>query len=249
MVWPPGSDARANAEVLAPMLDCVRPLIFESGVPEFPLYAGGSCFLSRYKSKLIVFTAQHCAKPNDLAPGNALVLRTDRTPVPLRQELHVDRFSNGDANDNAWTDISCFTVYDDALKDELLPYEYIDLDDLSSRHLDCGIGQPLLIAGYRSSCDPPHIRQELGIEFGTYHGPSESRSCHLFQRMIAQNADPNGFSGSPVFSFRFNETRLDGLNLLGMVVQSADNHPEIRFVGIDVIMRFARKITSVEKTS
>jgi len=125
--------------------------------------------------------------------------------------------------------------------------EFLDLTEYAKNTISVHTGGLLLVAGYPSETtvlDGAKIERHPSALLGCYGGPSESKHCHVFRRLVGGCLDPNGLSGSPVFALRFEGQRLVRADLIGLVLQGGKHHAEIRFVGINIIIQFALEIAA-----
>lgn len=182
-----------------------------------------------------------------LSEGKAVIITSSGIRLPLRQEVHLNgKPKNGDEV-HLWTDLSCFTTFESPTLNGLRANEFLDLTEYARNTISVHTGGLLLVAGYPSETtvlNGAKIERHPSALLGFYGGPSESKHCHVFRRLVGGCLDPNGLSGSPVFALRFEGQRLVRANVIGLVVQGGKHHAEIRFVGISIILQLAQEITA-----
>ena len=245
----PSRQAAIDAcEKLASFGKCVRPILFKATDPEHPFFCGGTCFVAKYESNIIAFTAQHCLLNENRIDEPVIISVRPDLNLPIRQEVHLERHQGSNLDDTTWSDVSCLPTFDSARLHELNGDEFLDLTRLPNRSLEINSGRLLCVVGWPHQTtvyDSHAISRSEAVLFGSYDGPSESKHCHLLTRLVSSCDDPNGLSGSPVVALSFSDGELAECELAGMVLQAGGNPLTMRFVEIGVILRMAAEVARV----
>ncbi len=198
-----------------------RPVIFNSDYDNYSYGLKGTAFVVSYKKYDYVVTAKHVIR--DIAPDNILIPYNeyDSTEfIPFDRIITIK--DDERAEDNDFKDIVIFQI---SKKREferqvnLLPK--LDLEKKyayrSSRFGDelFSIGYP----SYNNNIEYDELKIKLGqsIFKGKYIGESDLQYCHFAKYENETYMD--GMSGSPVYSFAFNNNSIN-YKFLGMMLRS-----------------------------
>ena len=223
----------------------ILPLAFESDHDEFPVFSGGTAFIVKFREEFFAITARHSAEQGR---GKAVLLYPHASErIPLLREHDIATSNAASEDDTLWTDVFCYTTYKTDFWDDVDSRHYLDLTEYK-RGLE---PFPFLYcAGYPHEAtefqEPNRILREPRVVIGGYGGPAESERCHLLMRLNNHCVDPQGLSGSPVFSARPTSPTQFDIHLEGMALQGAASSVWIRFVDGDTIFRMVRQLARTD---
>lgn len=190
-------------EVIARLSLSVQPLVFETGVVDYPYSTNGTVFLVGYEGKPYVVTTRHGLYPDN--PPPICVFPSDKSLrlIPLNNVFFVPHANEPDD----FMDLAIIEVDPRARTDpELNQATLINLALAFDPDWESGASNmEFFVIGYpceKSSIDTDsqELRTDRVTLFGRYRGESSSPYLHLLQIENSQNlASFSGFSGSPVF--------------------------------------------------
>jgi len=84
------------AEELRALRACARPVIFETGLPDFPYATVGSAFLLGYEARVFVLTAKHVVADHPLEKLLVFPSEHSRTPLYISNYHRIEAGYSGD---------------------------------------------------------------------------------------------------------------------------------------------------------
>lgn len=230
-------------ENLESLAQTVQPLIFETGLEEYPYSIKGTVFLVRYQQRPYVVTANHALRPEDTAPICVLPSDTSREIIPLGRVFFVPRSLNSDDSvDVAVIDINLETV----LHPDVAMARLVDLEKACGDWESIRPDASFFILGFPAEVQ--EVKYETG-ELGTlrvmlngrYAGRSFGESIHSMKVDDTCGLKSfDGFSGSPVFATVRGESQAAGGSVApifcGMVLRGTPQSKTVHFLDRDVIL-------------
>lgn len=230
-------------EVIARLSLSVHPLVFETGIVDYPYSTNGTAFLAGYEGKLYVVTTRHGLYPDGPdGPPQICVFPSDtsRRLIPLSNVFFVPRSDKPDD----FTDLSIIEVDPAAQRDsELNQVTLINLALAVESGWAAGASNmAFFVIGYpveRSSIcpDSQELKTDRVVLIGTYIGESSIEYLHVLKVENSYNlASFGGLSGSPVFMWSHAGNRQPKPILCGMVVRGTATSSLIHFLPISILI-------------
>ena len=196
-----------DAATLDHALASARPLLIDTGMPEWPLMRSGSCMLVTFRKDLWIVSTAHAFKNFQSTPDRARVpwnigggtLR----PLRITGEYVSPR---DDSDDTVWSDFVVIRCAERAPR----WWKLLDLDCADLADLDHATGRDWLRAfgfanamGNEVDCQAGRVVVSACSFDGKYAGPTESKRVHAIALPSTGVVnDVNGMSGGPVFYTR-----------------------------------------------
>ncbi|MQA40352.1 serine protease family protein [Rugamonas aquatica] len=227
-------------EFITKLAPSVQPLVFETGVPEFPYSTSGTVFLVGYKGKAYVITTRHGLAAENLPAICVFPTDTSHKLLPLGHMFSVPLEDEPeDFMDLAVIDIAPSAKSDTelgkaSLIDAIKAYE----PDWTSNARSI----PLYVVGYpseRSEIDisTGNLRTDRIILSGSYEGPSPLPYLHLLRVSGSEEFESfSGFSGGPVFALRQIAVGIVKPVLCGMAIRGSSSSALFHFLDASVII-------------
>jgi hypothetical protein len=226
--------------VVAQLSLAVQPLVFETGIEEYPYSTSGTVFLVWYDGKPYVITTRHGLNAENPSPICVFPSDTSLHIMLLSNVFFVSR--GYEAED--YMDLAVIEVDNAAMSDpELNRATLIDLALASEYDWEASAFEmDFFLIGY------PHERsninyhtQEMRTErvslFGKYGGESPLPYLHLFIVDSPNGLETfSGFSGSPVFAWRTSGPRQTKPVLCGMAIRGTPSSGLVHFLPIAIIL-------------
>jgi hypothetical protein len=231
------------------VLEATKPLLYETGVEEYPYQYAGTCFPLRCYGELYILSAKHCYTNHQLKPECTLFpVSTDP-----RSFYAFDRIYQGSipgASDDQHSDFIALRVAKNKhSKEELLTQVALDLSTdntvslaTNKRLIDVWVrGYPFENPKYGVDYDAHAIRSQA---YTTNNGGLDvTRSpfdrCYWLnlKAPVPPNVSPNGMSGSPVYGIHFSG-RILFLGIITCFDRASSNY---LLVGSEVVANLLRK--------
>lgn len=220
-------------EELSALRACVRPVMFETGIPGYPYATAGSAFLLAYQARVFVLTAKHVV--SDYPVERLLVFPSEQSRTPLR----ISDYYRIDAG-NSGEDVEDFLVIETDVG-SLTP------EERKSRHLihltpsadawhEWKFTAQFFLIGYPSP--KSHVDYERSVihtgqvlMVGRYVTPFASPLCHeLLVEDPHSLSTFSGLSGCPVFSLSERLALPSDLTLCGMALRGTPASKKVYFL-------------------
>lgn len=227
----------------------VQPLVFETGLEDFPYSTAGTVFLIGYGGKPFVITTRHGLRPD--VPCPICVFPSDRSHrlIPLDDVFYVPHTDEPED----FMDLAIMTVDTSGISNtEVANAHLIALSPQLPGWPEHAV--ELVLIGYpaeHSVVDPVTelLHTERVVLNGCYVGPSPLPHLHMAKITDAHTLSTfSGFSGGPVFAV----IRAPGLSptagLCGMAIRGSPSSNIIHFLDRGVLMD-ALEMRSVRKAA
>ena len=227
---------RQTIDLIAPS---VQPLVFETGIAEFPYSTRGTVFLVSYQGKPYVLTARHALHPEYPVPICVFPSDTSHCLIPLNDVFFVPRADEGED----FVDLAVIAI--DTMRithSEVAKATLIDLALACGEWKSYANEAQFFILGYpeeRSMIND--VTQELRTDrvslFGRYGGLSPLPHLHLFRvsDSLALNTF-SGFSGGPVFAWVERPEQRPVPILCGMALRGTPESGLIHFLDCEILL-------------
>jgi hypothetical protein len=225
----------------AAFLESVRPVLFESGIEEYPYGGIGSSFFVAKGSEVFWITANHVIQNQEGATDQLRIFPTDgaRISIPynalfrpqqnVKAEEHLDFYI-------LRVDQELFKVDGDA------PLTSQDLLHGTVAPVNLPANGPLLIVGYPAvgrtvDYEEFKIKYQRSVLPAVYLGPGIGSHCYKLRITDTRGLESlNGLGGGPVFHIR--ESHGFGFPLLvGMMIRATASSRIGHFIGVEVLDR------------
>lgn len=217
--------------------NCARPVMFANESEDYPYSHGGTCFLFGFQGRRYLATAAHVMAERK---GEELQVHADRgytdTSIPLDGQLTVA--VEADLLEVA-KDVAVFRLAESkATEAQRAACDAFQLE----QWLPCRLKprDPQLVVGYplerrKINYDERHFTHQRVIAEASYSEDSANLT-HWMTLDIEVLHDPNGFSGSPVFSIDWSSGHCRVKWFSGIVISSTAKHPwDTQFVCASVL--------------
>ena len=227
-------------EFITKLAPSVQPLVFETGIPEFPYSMSGTVFLVGYKGKAYVITTRHGLAADKLPATCIFPTDTSHKLLPLGHMFSVPQKDEPDD----YMDLAVIDVAPSAKSDEELGKASL-IDVVKAFEPDWVYNAksiPLYVVGYPSErskidYDTGDLRTDRIILSGSYEGPSPLPYLHQLRVNGAEDFESfSGFSGGPVFSLRQISSGIVKPVLCGMAIRGTSSSALFHFLDASVIL-------------
>ena len=226
-------------EVLATLARSVQPLVFETGIEEFPYSVSGTVFLVGYEGRPYVLTTRHSLNPENVGPICIFPSDTSRHLIPLRDVFFVHR----DEVSEDFVDLAAIAI--DTSRITHTDVAQATLIDLAHTSGDWQTDSPcaeFVIMGYPADHsfvdgNTQMLRTDLVTLHAKYVGPSISP--HLHEIAISEPyalTTFSGFSGSPIFAWAPRPSVSPAPVLCGMAIRGSAESGRIHFLDSSVLL-------------
>jgi hypothetical protein len=231
-------------ETLPSIRDCVRPLVFETDMEDFPYRISATCFLCRYRGRHWVITAKHCLRATDGKDVRIACNPRTKSFLPLAT-MHMASVDHAD-DDHA--DVAIFEASPERLSsEEQGALKFLDLDQLESGHLRLTKGDDIINPGYPDDLnsvdyDAQKIVEQRYCPGCVYDGETTDDHIHFLRYEPLEHVNRlSGMSGSPVF-FLKRHAGWVYCSLAGMLIRAVPESRVGRFISAGVIVEMLRQI-------
>lgn len=217
----------------------VQPLVFESGINDFPYTTLGTVFLVGHNGKIYVITTRHGLSAENLPAICVFPTDTSQKIFPLGRMLSVPRTDEPeDFMDFAIIDVDANAKMDPELGQARL----IDFEKAYKPGWDADADQmAFYVFGYPSerseiNFETQELRTDRIVLSGKYGGQSSLPYLHRLQITDSQCFESySGFSGGPVFGIHTNSFGNVKPILCGMAVRGTPSSATIYFLDSSVL--------------
>lgn len=218
---------------------CVQPLVFETGIEEFPYSTRGTVFLVGYEGKPYVLTARHALNPENSGPICVFPSDTSHRLIPLKDVFFVS--SSDEAED--FVDLAAIAI--DTMRvthPEVAQARLIDLALACGEWISYAGNAQFFVLGYPEeraivNYETQELRTDRVALFGRYSGPSTLSHLHLFRVSDSLNLKTfSGFSGAPVFAWIERPEMRPVIVLCGMALRGTPDSGLIHFLDREVLL-------------
>lgn len=221
-----------------------RPVIFKTGVPDYPVSVAGTCFIVGFRGKHYVLTAKHVVR--DYPVEHLLILPAEGAKRAFRvpQSWRVENFEGEPEGDPDSSDLLIMRVTLDGLKrlektkGRVLVLDIAGIFDW----FDDRFSSNLFMFGYpksRNGVDYAQATIEANqvLLSGSYVGPSYADHCHeaRFSNPLAIT-DFDGLSGSPVFCVVPAIAKRSVTRFCGIAIRGGASERRVHFLGAEVVL-------------
>ena len=226
-------------EALAQLSRSVQPLVFETGIDEFPYMTLGTVFLVGFEGRAFVLTTRYSLNPENLGPICVFPSDSSRRVLPLKDVFFVSRnIVSEDFVDLAVIEIDMAKI----TNAELGQASLIDLALASGDWLSRSEVAEFIVLGY------PEEHSFVDYDCETLsNGRVMLRAIYIRQSVLPYlheievlNTDLlstfNGFSGSPVFAWVQHDASRPEIILCGMVIRGTATSSRIHFLDRSVLL-------------
>lgn len=228
-----------SPEALSRLAASVQPLIFETGISDFPYSTLGTTFLVGYEGRAFVFTARHTLYPDNLSPVCIFPSDCSQRLLPLKDVFFVSKdYVAEDFMDLAIMEIDMAKIVDA----ELGQASIIDLRLASGDWLSLPESSDFAVIGYPEEhslvdYDQETIATQRVALQGRYLGPSSIPYLHELEILDTLSlATFDGLSGAPVFSWTWRSGRPAQISFCGMVLRGTASSRRIHFLDRSVLL-------------
>jgi hypothetical protein len=217
----------------------VQPLVFETGIAEFPYSAAGTVFLVRYKGSPFVLTTRHALNPDSLGPICIFPSDVSHRLSPLRDVFYV---SKGDVDED-YVDLAVLAI--DMLNiahSEVAQAVLIDMILASGDWQTYARDSTFVIIGFPEEhsfvdCETQTINTTRVVLHASYVGPSPLQFLHELEITNTHSLTTfSGFSGSPVFAWIQPINQRPRVVLCGMAIRGTRSSGRIHFLDRSVLL-------------
>lgn len=225
------------SELIANYGRSVHPLVFETGLDDFPYSTAGTVFLVGHKGSAFVLTTRHGLRPDSLSPICVFPSDTSQRSIPLRDVFFVPL----EYEPEDYTDLAVVAI--DTSRIENVDVAQAQLIELAPEL----IGWPehaaeLVLLGFPEDhvfIDPDSqlLCTQRVVLNARYIGPSELP--HLHEALITDAHSLttfSGFSGGPVFAVLRPPGRPPSAGLCGMAIRGTSSSNTIHFLDRSVLI-------------
>ncbi|MFZ6731784.1 hypothetical protein ACO0LG_07665 [Undibacterium sp. Ji42W] len=216
----------------------VQPLVFETGISEFPYSLSGTVFLAEFNGKPFVITTRHSLRPESLGP--ICIFPSDQCSrfLPLKDVFFVSEASA----DDDFVDIAVIAVDTSKIGNQDFPLmSFIRLSDDLEDWLACKDNSNFFLLGYPEEKnfiqnDESMICNERIILRGNYLGESQNFIHELEISDTFGLSTFSGFSGAPVFTIVANSNEISKVVFCGMAIRGTPTSKKIHFLNRSVLI-------------
>lgn len=234
---------------ISDLLDATKPIIYETGVEEYPYALSGTCYPVRYHRNLFVVSAFHCYKNFNIEPEQTLYPR----PANPTEFFALDRWFRAHAaeskDDEHYDQIVLRIARTDHSDSEIAQVAALDLAIPTNARLPTGSnikdflirGYPFGAPGHYVDYDTQKISQQAYCTNGCL-GVSKAPFDHCYSiRMLApipHGMNPNGMSGTPVYGVTCDSRPV----YCGTIIRYGEVSKEYLAIGPEVLVNCLRQI-------
>lgn len=227
------------SDALSRLAASVQPLVFETGLPDFPYSTLGTTFLVGYEGRAFVLTARHSLYPDNLSPVCIFPSDFSQRLLPLKDVFFVSKDYVAEAfMDLAVIEIDIANIADAEIGEARL----IDLQLASGGWLSLSESSDFVVIGYPEehslvNYDQKTIATERVVLQGRYLGPSSLPYLHELEILDTLSLTTfSGFSGAPVFAWTEHSGLPAQISLCGMVLRGAPSSRRIHFLDRSILL-------------
>jgi hypothetical protein len=220
---------------------CARPMVFETGMLEFPFSVAGTGFIVAFRNDLLVVTARHVVGDWPTHQLRLIVSEAgDCVTFKNRWNVHVEEEAeDGDQNDLIIFQADIANVSAAARRENhiinLTPPDLSDWYDTRNESTFFLFGYPKIENG--ADYGPSRVISNQFLLHGTYVGDSVSFGCY---ELAVQNplklGSFDGLSGSPVFSLFTGSNNGAQPTFCGLAIRGSASSNRVHFLGSQTIM-------------
>jgi len=232
------------------ILSATKPLLYETGVDDWPYAFAGTCFPLRYGNRLYILSAKHCFTNHSVRPEDMLY----PTPLDQRTFFAFDTKIEGcvpTATSDLHSDFLAMRVASSKHNDDELRLQTaMDVSDggnvikpTSQALMDVWLrGYPFDCPAHEIDYDGESIRSQAYTTNGGGVDVKDSQYDHCYwlrlKTPIGSDMSPCGMSGSPVYGIRRKDA---GSVFLGLLTCFEPESKRYLFIGAEVIVGLLRK--------
>ena len=224
-------------EINADYSRSIQPLVFETGLDEFPYSTAGTVFLVGHKGKAFVLTTRHSLRPDLLSPICVFPSDTSHRLIPLDDVFFVPR----EDEPEDYMDLAVIAI----------DTSRIGNAEVAGAHLialtPTLVGWPedvaeLVVLGYpedHAFVDPDTqlLHTQRVVLNARYEGPSPLPYLHEARITDAHALTTfSGFSGGPVFAVLRPPGQPPTVGLCGMAIRGTSSSNIIHFLDRSVLI-------------
>jgi len=212
----------SNAGIpLMSIFKCARPLLFETGIDEYPYCVNGTAFILRFRGRHFIVSAAHLLRGFEVDQVR-FQYHPSASDFVVWNAVH--RLRGLDQDDTNQYDLVVFAV-DEAILDcamfngyepyDLQAFDALTIYSTSSNYAFRGFPTHLRTPDYELR----HIETQSVVGDGRYEGPTSRKSLHRLRVSLPSDiGDFDGLSGSPLFQINHDGSRYSNVAFAGMAV-------------------------------
>jgi len=222
------------------LVQCVRPIAFDTQFPSAPFSVAGTGYLAGYKKDVFLVTARHVI--GGLSFQRVLVYPTERTSSPLRLTAGWSFHSDGSDDDSS--DIFIARTNPSALGGGTKRRSRVL--NLNSKHSSAWAtsrySSMFFCAGYPkkdtyADYETQQIKYRPYLLYGNYLGTGADDGCHKLQLKNPHRLSSfDGLSGSPVFSIPHSIGLAAQPAFAGMLIRGTASSGLVHFIESELIL-------------
>lgn len=238
--------------VLASLANSVQPLVFETGIPEYPYSTAGTVFLVGYEGHPFVITTRHSLTPDNLNPVCVFPSDVSLRMLPLKDVFYVPETHESED----FVDLAVISVDTSRVNhSEVAQAKLIDLALAGDEWLPFVDSAEFFMLGFpRDHAFVDFEREELHTErmalHARYIGPSALPHLHEIQISGRHTLTTfSGFSGAPVFAWVAHNAQPARPILCGMAIRGTADSGRVHFLDRSVLLdalRVKRSLSDAE---
>lgn len=225
-------------EVLTKLARSVQPLVFETGIEDFPYSVSGTAFLVGYEGRPYVLTTRHALNPENIGPICIFPSDTSQHFIPLKDVFFVPR----DDVSEDFVDLAVVRIDMSRVTQEVAQATLIDLASASGHWEVDSQDAEFVILGYPEDgssvdYDKQMLRTDRVILRAKYIGCSISPHLHEIEISEPHALTTfSGFSGSPIFAWATRAGLPAAPVLCGMAIRGSSLSGRIHFLDRSVLL-------------
>ena len=224
-------------EITAAYAQSVQPLVFETGLDEFPYSTAGTVFLVGHEGKAFVLTTRHGLRPDSLLPICVFPSDTSHRLIPLDDVFFVPLSDEPED----FMDLAVIAINTSRIEDS----------EVAGAHLlalaENLVGWPddaaeLFVLGFPEdhafiAPDTQLLHTQRIVLNARYVGPSSIPYLHEARVTDTHNLTTfSGFSGGPVFAVIRPQDEAASIGLCGMAIRGTSSSNIIHFLDRSVLI-------------
>lgn len=228
-------------EVLAKLAKSVQPLVFETGIEDFPYSVSGTAFLVGYDGHHYVLTTRHSLNPESIGPICIFPSDTSQHIIPLKDVFFVPR----EECSEDFVDLAVMAIdVSHITQEEVAQATLIDLARASGDWKADSQNTEFVVLGYPTDHDHSLVdyeNQMLRTDRVILHAKHVGTSIipHLHEIEISEPYELttfSGFSGSPIFAWASRPGIPTAPVLCGMAIRGSSESGRIHFLDRSVLL-------------
>ncbi|MGE0369488.1 MAG: hypothetical protein AB7P53_11090 [Candidatus Dadabacteria bacterium] len=228
-------------------LACSLPILFETGLEEYPYSIGGTCFIVEYKQTMFVITANHVIGGMDSNSILVPYFYGSRDFLPFNRCWEIEPKELEDDTD--YSDLYILRIDEGELDhDKFQKAQTYRLRTYFSPTIDRN--SHFFVRGYpKSDCGIDYQNWKIHTSDayleGVYYKRSVSSHCHII-RIISDTSSIkslDGLSGSPIFC-ESNKSHNKSAELVGILLRGTISSRLVHFLELRVLYKALEELSN-----